>query len=97
MIDLDRPMMTIACAARRRDWAAIDAALADQHARCSPAVIDGFALADRLMGRDSLPKLDRPDPVTIHDLSPDERARAVIKSGVVNGQVVASSSFTLVD
>lgn len=61
----------IAHAAASRDWAAIDAAL-DAWVADRPSIAVGVAKAQRdASGQpDTLPPLDKPDPVTIHDLPP---------------------------
>lgn len=68
MIDLDKPMRTIACAAKLRDWATIDRVLEDQRLRGKMAVILGFTDARRELGTEARHELASPDPVTIHDL-----------------------------
>ena len=61
----------IAKAARLRDWAAIDAVLADKAACGSENVIRGFNDARKVLGQEPpLPALAEPAPLTIHDVDP---------------------------
>lgn len=59
----------IAAAARNDDLAGVQAILAEMAACGDMRVIEGRRDADRAAGRgDRLDPLERPDPVTIHDL-----------------------------
>lgn len=58
----------IACAARMRDWSAIDRALDDLALLGRESVMRGFNDARKRRGGEKLPPLDRPNVVTIHDL-----------------------------
>lgn len=97
MAHFDEPWRAVACAARLRDWAAVDAVLEDLRVQGRFPVMRGFQDAAKQQGDEqTLPRLDKPDPVTIHDLTPEERGRAVIDPGTDGrGRVVASSKFTL--
>lgn len=65
----DEPFRTIACAARMRDWATIDAVLEDLRVQGRIGVIRGFSDARKRLGLEPPPPaLHAPDPVTIHDL-----------------------------
>lgn len=70
----------IACAAKMRDWDAVDRALEEMRLDACEAVMRGFADARfKMKLEEPMPALDRPSPVTIHDLSPEDRARAKIR------------------
>ncbi len=66
------PMFKIARAARLRDWQAVDAALDEALMLGRDSVLDGRIDADKELGRDRLPGLSAPDPVTLFDL-PDRK------------------------
>lgn len=75
----NEPWRSLAKAAKLRDWETIDAVLADQKVCGRSAIIQGERDALRELGKEpQLPPLKTPEPVTIHDLSDDDRARAKI-------------------
>lgn len=75
----DEPWREIAKAAKLRDWATIDAVLEDRKLRGNAQVARGQRDARRELGEEpALPQLERPEPVTILDLSPDECATVEI-------------------
>jgi hypothetical protein len=66
---LDNRMRSIAYAAKKRDWLIIDMVLDDARA-CG---------SDSVLGQEPrLTPLESPEPVTIHDMTPDQRAAVVI-------------------
>jgi hypothetical protein len=76
---LDNRMRSIAYAAKKRDWLIIDMVLDDARACGSDSVRRGFADARRELGQEPrLTPLESPEPVTIHDMTPDQRAAVVI-------------------
>lgn len=74
----DDPWREIARATKQRDWGAVDAVLEDRRLAGSMAVARGYTDARKAAGGDKLQPLDKPAPITIHDLSPEDRARAKI-------------------
>lgn len=80
MQELSDIISEIARASSRRDLAAIEFALDGLTGGFSEAVSRGRARADREAGRDSLPRLVAPDPVTIHDL-PSRDGIEIYKEG----------------
>lgn len=80
MAYFDDPIRAIAKAAKLRDWATIDAVLEDLRVCGRVSVVRGFIDARKALGEPGLPALDRPEPVTIHDL-PKRHGKPVTPEG----------------
>jgi hypothetical protein len=79
----DDPWRALAKAAKLRDWETVAAVLEDRKMAAGGGVRDsvlrGQADARRETGEaERLPALEAPEPVTIHDLSAEQRARVEI-------------------
>lgn len=82
MIDLDDPFRTLACAARLRDWGAVDVILEDQRAKGSLSIRRGFNDARKALGQEPrLTPVHDPQAVTILDLPSREGVEIVGKLG----------------
>jgi hypothetical protein len=70
----------LAKATKLRDWGAIDRIIEDLRVCGSMAVLRGLADARKHLGEEpAMPPIKTPNVLTIHDLSPEGRAKAEIK------------------